>query len=823
MRWLYYFSIFIFCANLSSAQGDVDFHSIDEKGADKKKPYKEPEPPLLGEVFKPKIALGTGMLSYFGDLYSKHYQAPWTARVGADLNISHRLNRYLQINFNVMFGKLGAFENTLNRHENFQSEIRAGGLNLMYDFGNFIPDQYKIRPWISAGVTGFEFLSKTDLKDKNGETYYYWTDGSIKNMAEGSAGSQNAKDLVKDYVYETDIRERNADGFGKYQERAWAFPVGFGALMQVTDRLDFKIGVQYYFTTTDYIDGVTNKSVGNRAGTKGKDKFVYSSFALQYDLVFNGKSPKDTTPDGYYDGIDWLAIDNGDYDKDGVRDFDDKCQGTPPGVKVDVFGCPLDTDGDLVPDYMDDENPSPKGFEVNMHGVALTDEFWQNWYDRYMDDSVGVDRTTEIIGNGYAVGPKKININTEDRTYTIELARYKGGVPSDEMALLLSIGDIRSTTLDDGTTVVYTAGTYNSILQAVSRRDEFISEGNKSAKVGYFKGGENKYSTLSDQELATLVKEEKEGGLKGNTAITNNSGTNIKGNINISGNDNAGNNTAGNNSNTGNNTSGNNNSTGNNNTSGNNNSTGNNNTAGNNTSGNNNSTGNNGTAGNNNTSGNNTSGNNNATNENSGNNASADNTFVKGDVVYRVQLGAYKNRISDNVFKNVGVIELKTEDNYYRYVTNGSKTIEKAAALRADLVLMGYTDAFVTAYKGGKRVAMNTTGAHVENKQHVEDLNENKAFSSVDKSLVSFKIQLGALKKPGSSNDMEDRIKDLPGVENQGTSTGMIRYSYGNYKEYLAAEKARKELEDKGFPEAFIIATFKNEIISIQEAMELLK
>jgi hypothetical protein len=30
-------------------------------------------------------------------------------------------------------------------------------------------------------------------------------------------------------------------------------------------------------------------------------------------------------------------------------------------------------------------------------------------------------------------------------------------------------------------------------------------------------------------------------------------------------------------------------------------------------------------------------------------------------------------------------------------------------------------------------------------------------------------------------------------------------------------------MEDKGFPEAFIIATFKEEIISLQEAMELLK
>jgi hypothetical protein len=84
-----------------------------------------------------------------------------------------------------------------------------------------------------------------------------------------------AVNLNRDYVYETDIRESNKDGFGKYQEHAWAFPVGAGALMKITDRFDLKVGFQYYFTTTDYLDGITNKSIGTRSGTKQKDNFVY--------------------------------------------------------------------------------------------------------------------------------------------------------------------------------------------------------------------------------------------------------------------------------------------------------------------------------------------------------------------------------------------------------------------------------------------------------------------------------------------------------------------------------------------------------------------
>ncbi len=695
---------------------------------------KQSEPPALGEVFKPKISLGAGMMSFHGDLYSKHYQAPWTARIGYDLNISQRLFKPLQLNFNILFGKLGANEWIENRQENFQSEIRSGGLSLLYDFGNFIPEQCRIRPWISAGVNSFEFLSKTDRKDKYGNTYYYWSDGSIKNIDESAPTASLAVNLNRDYVYETDIRESNKDGFGRYQERAWAFPVGAGALMKITDRVDLKIGFQYYFTTTDYIDGITNKSIGTRSGTRQKDNFVYTSFALQYDLVLKKKSKADTLPDNYFDGVDWLAIDNGDYDEDGVKDWDDKCHGTPKDVKVDASGCPFDDDNDGVANHADDELASPAGVEVNMRGVALTDDYWQNWYNQYMDSGAVVK--TEVVENIYAVkkdSAGRADASKNENAYTVELARYTGPVPNDEMAYLLSIGDVKSTILPDNSTVLYTAGTYKEIQNAVKRRDALITEGNKNAKVGYFKNGD--LVTLTDDEINKLIDDSK----KANELTTNSTGTNT---ANSGGTDGFG--------------------------------------------------------------------------------ASDENEFAKGDIVYRVQLGAYKNRISKEVFRNAGtVLELKTDDNYYRYATKGYRTIESAAAAKADLVLEGYGDAFLTAYKDGKRIPMSSTKATMETDEK-EDITKIESFSSVDKSLVSFKIQLGALRKAGS-NDMEEKTKDIEGIEKQSTGSGMIRYTAGTFSDYSKADKYRQELADKGFIEAFVIAVFKGEIISIQEAQELLK
>jgi hypothetical protein len=683
----------------------------------------------VDQKFRPKISLGAGSLSFNGDLYQKHFQPPAFGRPAADIGISQRLTRYLQLDFCAMFGKLGADESKNNRHENFQSEIRAGGINLVYDFGNFIPDKYSVRPYVSFGVMGFEFLSKTDLKDKNGNTYYYWNDGSIRDKDQNAADAQNAKHLVRDYKYESDIRELNKDGFGKYPERAWAFPIGTGFIMKVTNRADVKFGFQYFLSTTDYIDGISNKSVGDRAGNKHKDNFAYTSVSLKYDLVYKPKAKK--TPNVPMDKNFWLALNSEDKDNDGVPDLNDYCLGTPDGAKVDARGCPLDEDNDGVPNYRDDELTTAPGAPVNARGVTQDDEYWKKWYAAYMNDSVDINKSVEEVGNIFAKAPeKKKKKKKSDDNFTVELARYSGAIPSDELAFLLSIGDINTATLPDGTTVVYTTGSYDKLSSAVKRRDEFRNEGIKSSGISRIKG--NQIIPVSDKELEELLKSEIEDLLA----------------MNING------------------------------------------------------------------------------AEGGESTAPQAESFGRNDIVYRVQLGAFRNRISTSVFNTSAgsILELKTGESIYRYVTKGYKTMEDAAAVRADLVIQGYGDAFVSAYKAGKRIPLSQTNATVEDKEFKEDLSEDKMFSSIDKKLVSFKVQLGQLKKKAFEASMDEKVKDLPMVEKQVTLTGSIRYTAGgNFPGLEAAEKFRKELEQQGFFDALVIATFKNEIISIQEALELLK
>ncbi|MHB8261303.1 MAG: SPOR domain-containing protein [Bacteroidia bacterium] len=710
-----YFLLIVLFAFPSVAQTDAPKEEKKKQDSDTTN-----NPPRLGNIFKPTIGLGSGTLSYFGNIYSKgqHLQSFTQSRIGYELNVSQPITKCLYLNFYVMFGKLGANERspvpTLN--QNFESQIRLGGAQLMYDFSNFIKKQNNIRPYILTGFEGFEFLSKTDLYDSHGNKYYYWNDGSIKNMAQGSAGSQNATTLVRDYKYDSDVRQLNQNKYGRYNLNSWALPVGAGFTMNAGEHIKFRMGATMHFTFTNKIDGVSSAK---------KDNFLMFSASVHYDLVTrsNNDPTLDTLPSNYFEGVDWLAIDNGDEDGDGVKDFDDMCHGTPTGVQVDAKGCPIDSDKDGVPDYRDDELPTDTGKIVNEKGVAMTDTDFQSWYDNYFDST---GKFAKII---YVTDPNKKGNNNIDpskrpKDFTVELVRYHGGIPADEMAYLLSIGDVKSFNIGD-TTVVYTAGNYEDVRKAISRRDEYRGEGLKSARVGYFKGED--YFSLSDAELE---KEVKAANKKDNSQSI-------------------------------------------------------------------------------------------ATNENANNSTNSSNS---NKIIYRVQLGAYKNKLSQNMFKHAGkVIELQTEDGYYRYASGAFNTLTDAASHRAELAYEGYEDAFITAYQNGKRIPLDKAGATFEDRTYKENLNENAhTGSTIDKSLVSFKIQLGALKKPNDTS-LDEQLKELKDVDKEPTTSGMMRITAGEFKNYNDAVKYKNTLTEKGISGAFVIGTFRGNVISIQEALELLK
>jgi hypothetical protein len=701
--------------------------------------------PKQGFVFKPTIGLGTGMFSFYGDLNHKKFQNPSVSRLAYDLIVSQRFNDYLQFNFYVLFGQLGANERMVGdgRNLNFNSHIRAGGINLLYDFGNFLPKDRWASPYITLGVESFEFLSKTDMINEDGYKYNYWSDGTIRNLPENDPNAANAIEIQRDYTYETDIRTQNADGFGKYAERSWAVPVGAGALMKINDYWTFRIGATMHFTFTDYIDGVTAKSKGNRTGNSQNDNFMMSSFSLHYNLGTKKKSEEAIEEENFND-VDFFALDLEDFDKDGVPDTKDSCQGTPPGTPVDVFGCPLDDDGDGVPNNADDEPATPKGVLVDTRGVTLNDSTIAYQYSVFSDSTGMYAKVEHHDHNGNVFKNPALQ-----KEYTVELGTFKKGLPPELMTKFLSINDISSTQLDDSTTI-YTAGKFPDLLSAEKRKQELVGQGLTESKVVYKQNGKFYDAPKYGSD---------------NTPVAVNGGNNSQGNNNNNNNNNSSTNPATNNS------------------------------------------------------GNENPGNN-ANNSNSGSNPT---DLNQSGIVLRVQLGAYRNRLSKRVFKDItDLIEIKTEDGLYKYLTGSFTNFDAAAKHKVEMILKGYNGAFIAAYKDGKRISLAEAGATMPKKGETTEVSDSSAMNGANKNLVIFKVQVGAFKNEPPA-EKQAQFAKVKGITKEVTTAGLNRYVAGSFNDYKSAEAYKAELIKNGITDAFVIASFNGEYITIQEAIELAK
>jgi len=300
------------------------------------------------------VTVQAGGLKYLGDVGQKSNANFFSdTRLGYNLGIEYRIGKVLGIGLDGMYGTLAGTDNDKTSRLNFKSQVMGGGLNVFAFFDRLGEKEKDVAPYIHAGVGYLMFDPYGDLKDKNGITYNYWSDGSIRNLPETTINDPISMIIKRDYTYETQLKDTTAN----YARNTLFIPLGIGAKFQMGFRTSLRVGLTYNLCLSDYVD---NYKKG------GNDSWASANVGLN---IHFGKRPKD----GYSD-VDFKSVDNSDTDGDGVKDIEDRCFGTPKGVKVDKFGCPEDKDGDGVADYMDKEPNSKKGARVDGNGVTIDEE-----------------------------------------------------------------------------------------------------------------------------------------------------------------------------------------------------------------------------------------------------------------------------------------------------------------------------------------------------------------------------------------------------------------------------------------------------------------
>jgi hypothetical protein len=316
-------------------------------------------------LLAPRVGIGAGVFTFFGDVNDNNYQHIFTSTYGVEVRGSANLSRYFDLDLNVIFGNITVNERTTSRNLNFKSEMFIGTAGVSYNFNHLYKKPGIIQPFIGVGVSFINFDSKADMKDANGNIYVYDEEGGIFTAA-GEA-------TQRDYVYETDLRDENLDGLGKYDQYTFSIPVSAGIDFKMGKRLSAKLGAGFYYTFTDLIDDISEKGEGDRKGNSRNDMFLFTSVSVSYSIGV-GKSYTKSMKTKYYEEVDFYAMQMADSDEDGVNDFDDKCAQTPAGAKVDEHGCPVDSDLDVIADYRDKEDSTKVDAVVDLEGVTLSDE-----------------------------------------------------------------------------------------------------------------------------------------------------------------------------------------------------------------------------------------------------------------------------------------------------------------------------------------------------------------------------------------------------------------------------------------------------------------
>ncbi len=252
---------------------------------------------------------------------------------------------------------------------NYRAHVQDLSLQGLFTLNNIRFHKQKTGMVMYGGLGVGATLYDTKINAKNGDALYNFS--SIT-----TSGYTNRKDIRKqlksmmDNSYETNAESNSSNTsrlFGQNLRPSATF-IG-GIAFKLGKRVNLALEDRFTLIKDDLLDGQQwqERPVSDPVLTGNFDTYNYLSLGLNFNI-----GSKAVEPLWWVNPLDYAysEINNpkhmkipkpvfDDEDGDGIVDQLDRCPGTPAGVQVDSHGCPLDTDGDGVPDYKDKELITP--------------------------------------------------------------------------------------------------------------------------------------------------------------------------------------------------------------------------------------------------------------------------------------------------------------------------------------------------------------------------------------------------------------------------------------------------------------------------------
>jgi hypothetical protein len=238
-------------------------------------------------------------------------------------------------------------------------------------------------------------------------------------------------------------------------------------------------------------------------------------------------------------------------------------------------------------------------------------------------------------------------------------------------------------------------------------------------------------------------------------------------------------------------------------------------------------------------------------------------------LIFKVQVGAFRNRIPQDLFKGFAPVTGETTPSgLTRYTAGFFKAFETADLAKDVIKGYGYEDAFVVAFFNGKRISINearqimknqgvstpvvaqqtneqsnaqnyvqTTSQQIQtpvsNNQNVAINNQvnqsnisteepplinepgTAAYRMVDKMQgLLYTVQCGVYTRPVPPA----QLFNIQPLLVEKTANGMLRYTSGVYNDVNTAVQAKNRIVEYGIKDAFVTAYYNGKRISVAEA-----
>ncbi|MEI6816564.1 MAG: hypothetical protein WCL14_08130 [Bacteroidota bacterium] len=257
--------------------------------------------------YEPVIYGGVGVLGFDGNIGKVQKLSIFSDnRLGYNFGFEELVGQGFGIGLEYLGGQLQKNERSLTANNNFQSDIMSIGLNVTYHFDNdvILPIGSMVAPYVNIGFHYLTFKSSSDMIAANGENYYYWNDGSVRNIRQLDTIGPAGVPLPMDHKYETDLHSLALSTENlNYSQTSFAIPIGIGVAFKLVPELSVDLKATYYLTMTHYIDYVAGTGMSGLSN----DAYLYTNVSLHYNfgLTTTGTAPgkqATTTPDddSYY-------------------------------------------------------------------------------------------------------------------------------------------------------------------------------------------------------------------------------------------------------------------------------------------------------------------------------------------------------------------------------------------------------------------------------------------------------------------------------------------------------------------------------------------